>query len=232
MSRQTFSLFIVIVSMQACLLSVDARRLRVAKQSTAVSQSSSTNSTTTSCSPHHSQLKYYNELYSISIANNFNGNILYYALKAVETDNNRTKVGIEELEDNEIIASISDHNRFTPAGMQTANKAVCAKILQEMDEEASLFSTTALCAWDYICDYRADRFPHYLFKARCKTSKCSGNCNSQGSNKHNMCQSHGIHVTILETRDNCGEWVWGQELLPIACTCTNDVMMRAERIVE
>jgi len=84
-----------------------------------------------------STVKYYNELYSISIANNFNGNILYYALKAVETDNNRTKVGIEELEDNEIITSISDHNRFTPAGMQTTNKAVCAKILQEMDTEAS-----------------------------------------------------------------------------------------------
>jgi len=156
MSRQTFSLIIMVVSMQTFLQAIDARKL------TAVSQSSSINSTTTSCSPHQSQLKYYNELYSISIANNFNGNILRYALKAVETDNNRTKVGIEELEDDEIIASINDHNRFTPAGMQTANKAVCAKILQEMDAEASLFSTTALCAWDYICDYRADRFPHYL----------------------------------------------------------------------
>jgi len=242
---------IVIVSVQACL--IDARRLRVAGKSAIVHNLdtndldpsvATTDSTTTtasvdpntvptsnmpsdSCSPDKNQLKYYSGLYSSNVANSFNGNILYYALKAVDI-HNRSNSTITE-EDRVAIANISDHNRFTPAGMETANKAVCAKILQEMDEEASLFSTTALCAWDYICDYKADRYPHYLFKARCKTSKCNGNCN-QSTNKHNVCESHGIHVTILEKRENCNEWVWGQDLLPLACTCTNDLMMKAENM--
>ena len=51
-----------------------------------------------------------------------------------------------------------------------ANKVVCAQILHELDAEASVISNTAVCPWDYICDYKADRFLNYLFKARCKTS--------------------------------------------------------------
>ena len=226
-SRQKILLVVVIVSMQACLL--DARRLRVVRQSIVSNlkgnMQGATTDSTASCSPHKHQIKYYNGLYSSSAANNFNGNILYYALKAVETHNNMTG-SVVTAEDNATIANITDQSRFTPAGMDTANKAVCAKLLKEMDEVASSISSTALCGWDYFCDYKADRFPNYLFKARCKTIKCNGNCGPH--NKHNVCQSHGIHVTVLEMRGNCEEWVWGQELLPIACTCTNDVMMKAE----
>ena len=213
--------------MQVCLL--DARRMRIAKQSTVSNLNGNMHTTTTdstsSCAPNQHQLKYYNGLYNNNAAGNFNGNILYYALKAVYTDNNRTKPVITA-EDNATIANITDHSRFTPAGMDIANKIICAKMLQEIDAEASLISKTALCGWDYVCDYKADRFPNYLFKARCKTAKCNGNCGPH--NRHNMCQSHGVHVTVLEMRDNCGEWIWGQELLPLACTCTNDVMMKAE----
>ena len=54
---------------------------------------------------------------------------------------------------------------------------------------------------------------------------CSGNCSSE-DNRHSMCQSHDIDMTVLQMR-KCGEWVWGQELLPIACTCTDDVLMKA-----
>ena len=174
--------------------------------------------------PKLNQLKYYNKLYRLrgKAAKSFNGNIVYYALKAAKTPLFKFAAA-----DIPIIANITDHTRFTPAGMDTANKIVCAKILQEMDSEASLFSNTALCAWDYICDYKAGRFPNYLFKARCKTLKCNGNC-SRVNHNHNMCQSHGIHVTVLQMRGNCGEWVWGQELLPIACTCTSDIMMKVE----
>ena len=128
--------------------------------------------------------------------------------------------------DDAIIASITDQSRFTPAGMDTANRVICARVLQELNAEATSICNTALCGWDYVCDYKADRFPNYLFKARCRTSSCSGNCN-QELNSHNRCQSHGIHVTVLEMKENCEEWVWGQELLPIACTYTSDVTMNA-----
>ena len=133
-----------------------------------------------------------------------------------------------------VIANISDHSRFQPAGMELSNKVVCAQILQEIDAEVSLISKTALCAWDYTCDYRADRLLNYLFKARYKTAKCSSSSCSKASNKlyskHNMCQSHGIHVTVLQMRDNCKAWVWGQEFLPIACPCTNEFMMKVRGI--
>ena len=213
--------------MQPCL--VDAKRLRIAKQSSIGNLNGNMYTATTdsasSCAPHQHQLKYYNELYSSSAANNFNGNIMYYALRAVEAHNNRTEPTVTA-EDNATIANITDHSRFTPAGMELTNKVICAKMLQEIDEVSSSISKTALCAWDYVCDYRADRFPNYLFKARCKTATCNGDCGPH--NRHNKCQSHGIHVTVLEMRDNCEEWVWGQELLQLACTCTNDVMMKAE----
>ena len=228
MSKQNILLLIVIVLMQVCLL--DARRLEIVRKSTVSNLNRNVDTATTdsasSCAPHQHQLKYYNKLYSSSAANNFNGNIMYYALRAVEAHNNRTESTVTA-EDNATIANITDHSRFAPAGMELANKVICAKILQEIDTEVSLISKTALCAWDYACNYRADRFPNYLFKARCKTATCNSNCDPN-SNRHNMCQSHGIHVTILEMRDNCEEWVWGQELLPLACTCTNDVMMKAE----
>ena len=227
-SRQNILLFTVFVLIQVCWL--DARKLKTVRKSTISNFNGRTDTTTTdsvsSCVPHQHQIKYYNKLYSSSAANNFNGNIMYYALRAVEAHNNRTEPTVTA-EDNATIANITDHSRFIPAGMELANKAICAKILQEIDAETSLISKTALCGWDYACNYRADRFPNYLFKAKCKTAKCNGNCGSH-NNRHNMCQSHGIHVTVLEMRDNCEEWVWGQELLPLACTCTNDVMMKAE----
>ena len=151
---------------------------------------------------------------------------MYYTLRALQVEQNRSESTTTAAEDNTAIATITDQSRFTPAGMDTANKAVCARVLQELDAVAISISNTALCGWDYVCDYKADRFPNYLFKARCRTSSCSGNCNQENIT-HNRCLSHGIHVTVLEMRGNCGEWVWGQELLPIACTCTSDVMMNA-----
>ena len=242
MSRQNCLLLILILSMQACNL--DARKLRVAMLPAVVSNLHSndplaphgTDATTAtsdngdptntippsnkppSCIPHQHQLKSYNNLY-----NSNSLNILYYVLKAVETEKNRTEPVITE-EDNATIANITDKTRFVPAGMEPANKVVCAKLLQELDAESRLFSKTALCAWDYICDYRADRYPHYLFKARCKTAKCNVGC---GQSKHNMCQSHGIHVTVLEKKE-CNEWVWAQEILALACTCTSESAMQAE----
>ena len=244
MSRQICSfLILILLSMQTCLL--DARRLRVAMRSAVVSYyhdnnpfSHPTDATTStsngdsdntvppsnepsSCTPHQHQMKYYKRLYNSSSSNTFNGNILYYALKAVKTHENRTEQAITA-EDNATIANISDLSRFIPAGMQTANKVVCAKILQEMD---GLLSNTALCAWDYVCDYEADRYPHYLFKARCKSAQCNITCSPD--KKHTMCQSHGIHVTVLVKRE-CNKWVWDQVLIPLACTCTNEAVMKAE----
>ena len=184
------------------------------------------------CSPDSDQLNLYNRLYRANAVNTFNGNIVYYALKAAEVEENMTEPMHITEEDKTAVANVSasDQSRFAPAGMEMANKVVCAKILQEMDAEASLISDTAPCAWDYICDYKADRFPNYFFKARCKTSKCSINCskrNTEVNSKYNMrmCQSHGIHVAVLQMRNNCEETVWGQELLPIVCTCTNEAMM-------
>ena len=194
---------------------------RALKQSLNASNSSDT----LSCSPNQFQMDYYEKLYNnINVANSFNGNIMYYALKSIKINENSTRLTVTA-EDNATIANITDHSRLTPAGMETANKVVCAKVLQEMDRETSIISNTALCPWEYICDYKADRFPHYLFKARCKTANCL-NCN-QENRRHNMCQSHGIHVTVLQMKNRCEEWVWGQELVPIACTCVNDFMMKA-----
>ena len=225
--------YILAALLQACLL--DARSLRGPRQSTPSEGSfnendidyeimePTTNTSDSLCLPSEDQLQVYSQLHSTTAINGLGGNTLYYAIRAMEAHYNRTVSTTTAAEDNAAIASISDQSRFTPAGMETTNKVVCAQILQELDAAASVISNTAVCPWDYICDYRADRFPHYLFKARCKNSICSGNC-SPKDNRHNMCQSHGFHVTILQMR-NCGEWVWGQELLPIACTCTNDVMM-------
>ena len=221
---------IVIFLMQPCL--VGAKRFRIAKQSSIGNLNANMNKLTTdsvsSCVPHQHLLKYYNGLYSSSAANNFNGNMMYYALRVVEAHNNRTEP-TATAEDNATIANITDHSGFTPACMELTNKVICAKVLQEIDEVSSSISKTALCAWNYVCDYRADRFPNYLFKARCITTTSNGKCGSH-NNIHNMCQSHGIDVTVPEMRDNCEEWVWDEELLLLACTCTNEIMMKAESI--
>ena len=235
MSRHNFLVPIVIVLLQACLLR--AKSLRTAKQSIIVRNFRSSNnqsdlgSTETasavnsSCSPFQDQLDYYNQMYGANVANSFDGNTLHFALKAVEIHNNMTE-SMVTVEANAVIETITDQSRFIPAGMESTNRVVCAKILQEMDAVASSISSTALCGWDYICDYKPGRYPNYLFKARCKTARCSSNC-SQESNSHSMCQSHGIRVTVLEIRGNCEAWVWGQELLPLACTCINSLMMKA-----
>ena len=226
--------YILAALLQACLL--DARSLRGPRQST-ISEGSfiendidheitkpTTNTVTDSlCLPSEDQLQFYSQLHNTTAINGLGVNTLYYTLTAMEAHYNRTVSTTTAAEDNAAIASVSDQSRFAPAGMETTSKVVCAQILQKLDAEASIISNTAVCPWDYICDYRADRFPHYLFKARCKNSICSGNC-SPKDNRHNQCQSHGFHVTVLQMR-NCGEWDWGQELLPIACTCTNNVMM-------
>ena len=125
---------------------------------------------------------------------------MYYALRAVKAHNNRTKPTVTA-EDNATIANITDHSRFIPAGMELANKVICVKLLQEIYAETSLISKIVLCGWDYVCDHRADQFPNYLFKTRCKTAACSGNCGPHI--RHSMCQSHGIHVTVLEMGDYC-----------------------------
>ena len=231
MSGKTFLLIIVIVSIQACLL--HAKSLRGARQSRSVEAISSGSinqqriykrnlrSVDSSCSPNLDQLEQYGQLLSTAIINDLSGNTMYYALRATEAHNNRSLSVTTTEEDNAAISSISDQTRFASSGMEIANKVVCAKILKEMDEVASVISNTAACPWIYYCDYKADRFPNYLFKARCRTASCSGDC-SQENNIHNTCQAHGIHVTVLRMSGNCEEWAPSQEILPIACTCGND----------
>ena len=228
-------LLIVIALMQSYLSDArsGANSLKVSRRGPAAYVDAFDSNVNSSCAPEQYQLEYYNELYSSGAINSFSGNAFYYTLKALKTHNNRSKSAASSVDitaedaakDNAVIASITDKSRFTPASMETTNKVVCAQILQELDAAASVISNTAVCPWDYICDYKADRYPHYLFKARCKTSTCSGNCNPEDK-RHNMCQSHGIHATILQMRGKCGEWVWSQEIVPIACTCTIDVMMK------
>ena len=226
MLGQKFSALIAIVLMQACL--VHAKSLRTERKSSSNPDVAVNGDGVSSCSPDQYLVEHYNELYSSNAANSFSGNAMYHALRAMQADKNRTESATttaeNAAEDNAVIANITDQSRFTPAGMDTANRVICARILQEMDAAASVITTTALCGWDYICDYKPDRFPSYLFKARCKTARCKSNC-SQENNHHNRCQSHGITVNILTMRGNCEEWVWGQEIMPIACTCTPDTMI-------
>ena len=224
MSEQSISLVVVIVLMQAFLMQAkslrNAENTRFASDPPEVNIQAAKRTTDSSCSPDMNQLEILLQLYGAGSVSSFNGNTMHYALRAENESTNNAVV------DNEVITNFDDQNRFTPAGMDLANKVVCARILQELDAEANAISNTALCGWNYYCDYNANRFPNYLFKARCRTLNCNGNCNQENSG-HNRCQSHGIHVTVLEMGENCGEWVWGQELLPIACTCTSDVMMNA-----
>ena len=134
-------------------------------------------------------------MYNINAVNSFSGNTFYYILKAMEVHYNRT--GSAKTVTVEDDAVITDQSMFTSAGIDIANKAVCAQILQELDVEVSIISNTAACAWDYICEYEAKKSPNYLFKARCKTSRCSGNCSLENA-RHTMCQSYDIHVTIVQ----------------------------------
>ena len=226
MSRLIIAIIFAIISVQARLLHAKSLGIETQQPTTTdrpevriITASSMTKRTAdTSCTPDVSQLEYFGQLYSgVTPVSSFSGNTMYYSIRAMTEST--TSAG------DDVIASITDQTRFTPAGMATANRVVCARVLQELDAEANSISNTALCGWDYVCDYKADRFPNYLFKARCRTSTCNGNCN-QESNSHNRCQSHGVHATVLQMR-NCGEWVWGQELLSIACTCTSNAMMNA-----
>ena len=229
MSMKTVLLIIVVVSVQACLL--HAKSLRDARQSVEAISSGGNDqqrinegnvrSVDSSCSPDQDQLERYGQLLNTAAINDLSGNTLYYSLRATEAHNNRSVSVTTAEEDNAVISSISDQTRFAPSGMQTANKVICAKILQEMDEVASVISNTAACPWIYNCDYKADRFPNYLFKARCRTSRCSGDC-SQENNIYSGCQSHGIYVTVLQMSGNCGEWLPSQFHLSVACTCGND----------
>jgi len=174
-----------------------------------------------SCQPNHHQLKYYSGLYNArSVATNFNGNILFYALKAMDKLNASGNSFTSEEQPDPAI----DHSRYSP-DMPTKSQVMCSKMLAEMDSELRLFSKTALCEWEYICDYKANRFPHYLFHARCTTNKCKGSCNGKHSHS-NFCQAHGMHVAVLEKRSDCDDWVWGQEMVKIACTCTNMLLMQ------
>ena len=217
--------FLVVALLQASLL--QSKSLRNPRQSFSgiggdpsqqmTEQSAGADS---ACSPSQDQLESYSQLHGATAINGLNGNTLYYTLRAMEAHNNRTVSTIDTAEDNVVIANISDHTRLTPAGMETANKVVCAQILHELDAEASVISNTAVCPWDYICEYKADRYPNYLFKARCKTDMCSGNCSPEDK-RHNVCQIHGIQVPILKM-SSCREWGLDEELLPIACTCSNN----------
>ena len=216
------SLLFVIISIQAYLLHGKSLGPQSSGAERDISYSTKRTADSSSCTPDASQLEFYSQLYSgIAPVNSLNGNTMNYALRAIQIQAESANTAED---DDAIIASITDQSKFSPAGMDTANKVVCARVLQELNAVANSISNTALCGWDYICDYKADRFPNYLFKARCRTSRCNGNCN-QENNNHNRCQSHGIHVTVLEMTGNCGEWVWGQELLPIACSCTSDILM-------
>ena len=230
MSGLNISILIVIISVQVYLLHAKSlgietqRSARNAEARITTHSSMTRRAEDTLCTPDASQLEYFSQLYSgATPVSNFSGNTMYYALRALQNQTAGSATTTAE-EDDAIVAG-TDQTRFTPAGMATVNRIVCARVLQELDAEANLISSTALCGWDYVCDYKADRFPNYLFKARCRTSTCNANCN-QENNSHSRCQSHGIHVTVLQMR-NCGEWVWGQELLPIACTCTSNAMMNA-----
>ena len=223
MSGLFISIIFVITLMQARFLhakslGIEMQQLSTTDQPAELHSSTHKRTADTSCTPDVSQLEYFGQLYSgITPVSSFSGNTMYYAIRAM------TQSTTSAADDEATVASITDPTRFTPAGMDTANRVVCARVLQELDAEANSISNTALCGWDYVCDYKADRFPNYLFKARCRTSTCNGNCN-QENNSHNRCQSHGVHATVLQMR-SCGEWVWGQELVPIACTCTSGAMM-------
>ena len=224
-SSENILLATVIMLMQAYLLQARSLRILDGLQLTGNQSEALTNvkrrTADSSCSPvdiNPDQLEAILQLYSgTGSVSNFNGNTMIYALRAEQTKSEPITTTVE---DNKVITNFDNLNRFIPAGMDLANKVVCARYLQELDAVANSISNTALCGWNYYCDYKANRFPNYLFKAKCRTPNCNGNCN-KGNSSHNRCQSHGVHVTVLETGGNRQDWVWCQEFLPIACTCTS-----------
>ena len=133
--------YLIVASLQAFLL--DAKSLRGPRQSTQSAASfggndldqttEPTTSTDSLCLPSEDQLQLYSQLHSTTAINGLGGNTLYYAIRAMEAHNNRTLSVSSPAEDNAVIASITDQSRFTPAGMETTNKVVCAQILQELE---------------------------------------------------------------------------------------------------
>ena len=218
------SLIALILLMQAFLLR--AKSLRAVEGSQFAGEQiehfvqAEKRTTGSSCSPSSTQLEVYFQLYGASgtdSVSNFNGNTLNYSLKAEQI---RRESNTMTTEDSDLITKYDNLTRFTPAGMDLANKVVCARFLQELDEVANSISNTALCGWHYHCDYKANRLPNYLFKARCNSHNCKGNC-SQGNGHHTGCLSHSVNIAVLEMEGNCGEWKWCTEPFPIACTCAN-----------
>ena len=63
-------------------------------------------------------------MYNINAVNSISGNTFYYILKAMEVHYNRT--GSAKTVTVEDDAVITDQSMFTSAGIDIANKAVCA----------------------------------------------------------------------------------------------------------
>ena len=141
-SRVAISFLIITASLQAYLL--HAKSLSITTRQS-VNEDDFNSNADSSCSHEQYQLEYYNELYSTNAVNSFSGNAFYYTFKAMNVHKNITGLPTTTTADHAVIANITDQNRFTPAGMETANKVVCAQILQELDTEASAISNTALC---------------------------------------------------------------------------------------
>ena len=212
-------LLILVSSLQAYLLL--ARSIGIAEEPTP-----ETVGNDSPCSPDQylrAMDQYYNELYTANVANSFNGNMMYYALRAMQAHENRTEPAPITEEDYALIENIRAQGRFIPAGMETANKVICARILQELDKVVRAVSTTALCPWNYACNYKPDRFPKYLFSAQCLKSLCGdANC-SQRNRRHSECKSQSIYVVVLKMKGSCGSWTWGEESVTLACTCSERV---------
>ena len=222
MLKQNISLLLIVIVATRIYLP-HAKSLRIAEKSLSnvyPHEDARWNRTSSCLSPDGDQLDFFNRLYNNSDSIGlFSGNIMYYSLKALEAERESKEFTAASAEENQLIANITDQSRLIPANMDLANKVVCARILQELDAEAESILMTPLCGWDYVCHYKADRFPNYLFKARCLSSRCNINC-GQGQHTRNLCQTYGIRVTVLEMKGNCEEWHWNREFLPTACICT------------
>jgi len=83
-----------------------------------------------SCQPNHHQLKYYSGLYNThSVTTNFNCNILYYVLKAMDVHNTSNSFTSEEQPDPAI-----DYSRYSPH-VPTKSQVICSKMLADIDSE-------------------------------------------------------------------------------------------------
>ena len=141
---------VIISVLQVHLLHAKSLGIQIQQSATAdhpeirVTHSSTTKRTVdTSCTPDVNQLEYFNQLHNgTTPVSSFSGNTMYYALRAMR---NQTGTATATAGDEAIIANITDPTRFTPAGMDTANRVVCARALQELDAVANSISNTALC---------------------------------------------------------------------------------------